>query len=163
VFAHAVNRFLHDLLALLRGSDPRWLAGIAVAVIAVPLLIWWVVLLRQPSAEELERRRREKLATTGRITDGHLLDAKGLDGEDSVSPTPEVLLYSYRLNGVTYNCGQDVSMLAERVKGYKLDQPLQVRYDQRNPGNSIIVSESWSGLWERRAYPRAPGSASDAE
>jgi hypothetical protein len=24
-----------------------------------------------------------------------------------------------------------------------------VRYDPRNPGNSILVSESWSGLWQK--------------
>src|ERR1700761_7431612 len=140
---------------MLRGIDPRVLVGIVVALIALPLIIWWVRVLRRPSPEEMERRRRERLASIGRITDGHLLDARTLDGEESSSPTPDVLFYSYRLAGVTYNCAQDVSRLADRIQGYRLDQPLQVRYDPRNPGNSIVVSETWSGLWERRGYPRS--------
>lgn len=152
-----MTRIFHNFLAFFRGYDPRLLGGIAAAIVLVPLLIWWIVRLRRPSAEEMERRRRERLSNMGRITDGHLLDARTLDGQDSVDPEPEVLLYSYRLAGVTYNCAQDVSMLGERVRGYRLDQPLQVRYDPRNPGNSIVVSEDWSGLWERRGYPRAPG------
>jgi hypothetical protein len=61
-----------------------------------------------------------------------------------------VLIYSYRLAGVTYDCAQDVSKLPERVTGWRLDQPLQVRYDPRNPGNSVVVAETWSGLWQER-------------
>jgi hypothetical protein len=145
-----VNRYLQGLLHVLRGYDPRLLAGAALAVVLVPLLIWWISWLRRPSAEELERRRRERLAEMGRITDGRLLDVRSLRGEDTVSDTPEVLFYSYRLAGVTYDCAQDVSTLPEKVRGYQLDQPLQVRYDPRNPGNSIVVSEDWSGLWGTR-------------
>ncbi|HEY4356979.1 MAG TPA: DUF3592 domain-containing protein [Acidobacteriaceae bacterium] len=150
-----MNRFLHSFLQMLRGYDPRVLVSVVVVLAALPLIIWWIRLLRRPSAEEMERRRRERLGTMGRITDGHLLDARTLDGEESISPTPEVLLYSYRLAGVTYNCAQDVSLLPDRVRGYRLDQPLQVRYDPRNPGNSIVVAENWSGLWERRGNPRS--------
>jgi hypothetical protein len=108
-----------------------------------------VVYLRRPSADEIERRRREELALNGRITDGVILDARTLAGDESISETPEVLLYSYRLAGVTYNCAQDVSHLAERVAGFRIDQSVQIRYDPRNPGNSVVVSESWTGLWMR--------------
>jgi hypothetical protein len=106
---------------------------------------------RRPSAEEMERRRRDHLATMGRITDGVLIDARTLGGEETTEVSPEVLIYSYRLAGVTYDCAQDVSKLPERVAGWRLDQPLQVRYDPRNPGNSVVVAESWSGLWQDRA------------
>ena len=64
----------------------------------------------------------------------------------ALEPAPDLLLFRYRIAGVTYDCGQDVTMLAEQTAGYRLDQPVQVRYDPRNPGNSIIVSEEWSGL-----------------
>jgi hypothetical protein len=113
------------------------------------VIVGFVVRALRPSPEEVERRRRERLATTGRITDGVIVDARTLSGEDSVSPTPEVLVYSYRLAGVTYNCAQDVSRLPEQVRGFRIDQPVQVRYDQRNPGNSVLVSESWTGLWQK--------------
>jgi type II secretory pathway component PulM len=142
---------LQQLLQQLRSYDPRLLAGIGAAIVLLPLLIWLIVRLRRPSAEEIERRRRERLATIGRITDGRLLDVRNLNGEEGAEALPEVLFYSYRLAGVTYDCAQDVSKLQEYVKGYQIDQSLQVRYDTRNPGNSIIVSESWSGLWQPKS------------
>jgi hypothetical protein len=52
---------------------------------------------------------------------------------------------------VTYNCAQDVSALPDLVLGFRLDQAIQVRYDPRNPGNSILVADEWTGLWQRGA------------
>jgi hypothetical protein len=126
-----------------------WIAGSITAAILLTAGTWWFIVSRRPSADELERRRREHLTFHGRITDGLILDARTLTGEDSLEPTPEVLVYSYRVAGLTYNCAQDVSMLPEQVRGYRLDQPISLRYDPRHPGNSILVSETWSGLWQR--------------
>ncbi len=145
----AVNPTIQHLLQLLRDRDPRAISGIVVGVVLLIGIVAFLVRAFRPSPEEVERRRRERLATTGRITDGVIVDARTLSGEDSVSPTPEVLVYSYRLAGVTYNCAQDVSRLPEQVRGFRIDQPVQVRYDQRNPGNSVLVSESWTGLWQK--------------
>jgi hypothetical protein len=144
-----VNSTIDHLKQLLQDRDPRILAAIVIALAAIAVGVWLFVRWRKPSPEEIERRRRERLATLGRICDGVIVDARTLNGEDSVSPTPEVLVYSYRLAGVTYNCAQDVSRLADRVVGFRLDQPIQIRYDPRNPGNSVLVSESWSGLWQK--------------
>jgi hypothetical protein len=143
----AVKPSLQQLVHLLQSRDPQLLGGVAGGVVAVVGGVLLVLHLRRPAPEELERRRREELALNGRITDGVIVDARTLGGEDSVSPTPEVLMYSYRLAGVTYNCAQDVSRLPERVLGYRIDQSVQIKYDPRNPGNSILVSESWTGLW----------------
>jgi hypothetical protein len=137
------------LKQLLHDRDPRLIAAVLLGVLVLGLLVWLFIRWRRPSAEEIERRRRERVAIAGRICDGVIVDARTLNGEDSISPTPEVLVYSYRLAGVTYNCAQDVSRLADRVLGFRIDQPIQVRYDPRNPGNSILVSESWSGLWQK--------------
>lgn len=142
-----MKQLFHNLVQVVRGYDARVVGGAAAGVLLLCLLIWCLIRRNRPSAEELERRRREHLVSIGRITDGHLLDARSLAGEESVSDTPEVLVYSYRCAGVTYNCAQDVSLLPELVKGYRIDQPLQVRYEPQNPGNSIIVAENWSGLW----------------
>ena len=141
---------LQRLAEQLHDRDPRLLAGIAVGVVVLVAGIWLIVYLRRPNADEIERRRREYLALTGRITDGVILDARTFAGEDSISPTPDVLVYSYRLAGVTYNCAQDVRNLPDQVLGFRIDQPVQLRYDPRNPGNSIIVSETWTGLWQNR-------------
>ncbi len=143
----AVKPSLQHVVHLLQSRDPQMLGSIAGGVVAVVGGVLLVLHLRRPSPEEVERRRREELAKNGRITDGVIVDARTLSGEDSVSPTPEVLMYSYRLAGVTYNCAQDVSRLPERVVGYRIDQSVQIKYDPRNPGNSILVSESWTGMW----------------
>ena len=99
------------------------------------------------NSDELERRRRERLAKWGRITDGSLLDARTLDNEESSSATPEVLVYRYRIAGVVYECAQDVSRLDEGLRGCHVGSAVQVRYDPRHPGDSIVVAESWTGLW----------------
>jgi Protein of unknown function (DUF3592) len=140
------DRFQHlvDRSGIL--THPRLTAGIAAGLIAAAVIAWLIVRRRRPSASELERRRREYLATQGRITDGSIVDARTLDGEESTSSTPELLMYRYRIAGVTYDCGQDVSSIPEQTAGFRIDQPVQVKYDTRNPGNSIIVSETWSGL-----------------
>jgi hypothetical protein len=166
----ASSPFLQVVLHLLRAAgqhlqdaDPRLLAALALAVVLFAGLLVWYIRSRRPTAFEIERRRREELAHNGRITDGLILDARTLDNHDSISPTPEVLVYSYSLAGLTYHCAQDVSALPDRVLGFRIDQSVQVRYDPRNPGNSILVSESWSGLWLRPnglddLRPTAPGS-----
>jgi hypothetical protein len=95
----------------------------------------------------MERERRELLASIGRITDGSITDAPvPQDGDAGPSAEPLIIVYNYRIAGVTYECAQDVTCLAEHVRDVRADLPIQVRYDLHNPGNSIVVSESWSGL-----------------
>ena len=127
-------------------AHPRIATGIAASAATAAAIAWLVLRNRRPSAIELERRRRDHLALHGRITDGSIVDARSHDGEESISVSPDLLLYRYRIAGVTYDCAQDVSQLPSITAGFRIDQPVQVRYDVRNPGNSIIVSESWSGL-----------------
>ena len=145
-----VRPSIQHLTHLLHAINPRVAGGVGAGVVVAGTAAWFYVRSRRPSAEEMERRRRDRLATMGRITDGVLIDARTLGGEETTEVSPEVLIYSYRLAGVTYDCAQDVSKLPERVTGWRLDQPLQVRYDPRNPGNSVVVAESWSGLWQDR-------------
>jgi hypothetical protein len=145
-----MSRILSRLSHLFQESGipahPRIVAGVLAGAAATAGIAWAIVIYRRPSAAELERRRRETLAANGRITDGSIVDARTLDGEESTSATPELLLYRYRIAGVTYDCGQDVSTIPEQTSGFRIDQPVQIKYDIRNPGNSIIVSETWSGL-----------------
>jgi hypothetical protein len=124
-------------------------AGIGVGIYAVTR--------RKPTAEEVERERRAMLARSGRITDGTIMDTmvteahtSSINGPeaagDDLAPTPQIIVYNYRIAGVTYECAQDVTMLAEYVHGIRTDLPVQVRYLPQNPANSIVVAESWSGL-----------------
>jgi hypothetical protein len=127
-------------------------------VIAIAGVTTYIFYNRKPSAEEIERQRREFLAERGRITDATLVDVV-LDGRNDAGSEvefvtggaleetpPEVLRYQYKVGGVGYESLQDVARLAEFVKHVRVDLPIQVRYDPKNPGNSIVVAESWSGL-----------------
>lgn len=122
----------------------RNVAAVALGAAAIAGIAWYALRRPRQSAEEIERERRELLATIGRITDGTITDAPlAQDGE---SAEPLVIVYNYRIAGVSYECAQDVTSLAEHVRDVRADLPIQVRYDMHNPGNSIVVSESWSGL-----------------
>ena len=55
------------------------------------------------------------------------------------------LLYSYDVRGVEYTASQDVTCLP--VPADLSNAPaLSVKYDPKNPANSIVVAEEWSGL-----------------
>jgi hypothetical protein len=71
-------------------------------------------------------------------------------------PTPDIIVYNYRIAGVTYECAQDVTTLAEYVHNLRTDLPIQVRYAPHNPANSIVVAETWSGLRFSSSHPYQP-------
>jgi hypothetical protein len=100
-----------------------------------------IVAARRPSPKQLEERRRRRLAAMGKIIDGVLVDAEPADS------TPQVIIYSYRIAGVRYECSQDVSTLAPLLANLRRDYPVQVRYSRHNPADSIVVAETWNGLW----------------
>ena len=118
------------------------LGGLCVLTAAVAAF----VISRRPSVLVLEERRRRRLATLGRIVDGSLLDAAPAE------ETPQVIIYTYRIAGVTYECAQDVSSLGPMVTNLRLDYPVQVRYSRDNPADSIVVAETWNGLWSTADY-----------
>ena len=181
--------------------SPRVLIAAGVGLAAAAGVAGYVLTRHKPTAEEIERERRDLLALTGRITDGTILDtildhAKDRTSEagavvtsavvkldsdsadaaeaetaeagvdeppmfsqhESALPSPDIIIYNYRIAGVSYECAQDVSMLAERVHGIRTDLPIQVRYAPHNPGNSIVVAETWSGLRLISANPRRSDS-----
>jgi hypothetical protein len=146
--------------------SPRVIAAIGVGVVAAAGVASYVMTRRKPTAEEMERERRDLLARSGRITDGTIMDTmimetRSADSKaseastqpDGSAPTPDIIVYNYRIAGVTYECAQDVTTLAEYVHGIRTDLPIQVRYAPHNPANSIIVAESWSGLRLNSSHP----------
>jgi hypothetical protein len=103
-------------------------------------------LRKRPTDEELERRRRDFLAQSGRLVDGMLLDVYDVDGEDGRKLT--MVLFNYRIGGVDYECSQDITNMAEVVdpRRIQLGLPCSVRYQPGNPQNSIVVAEQWTGM-----------------
>ncbi|MGA2905550.1 MAG: hypothetical protein ABSD98_17125 [Candidatus Korobacteraceae bacterium] len=116
---------------------------------AVAAIVGYALLSRknkQP-AEDIERERRTELAHGGRIIDGNVIDV--LELEDDVTGQQMVLLaYTYDVAGVTYEASQDVTHLRQFIDLYscRLGLPASVKYDPHNPGDSIVISETWSGL-----------------
>ncbi len=110
------------------------------------------------SPEQLERERRTQLTQGGRIIDGNVIDV--LELEESESGRQMILLvYKYDVAGVTYEASQDVTHLRQFIDLYscRLGLPASVKYDPHNPGDSIVISETWSGL--RKSPLRVPARA----
>lgn len=118
--------------------------GGSVAAVVVGTIYWLRSHRKTPQQRELERRTR--LSVAGRITDGTVLDIQQYapEGQDPV----HLLIYSYDVAGVSYECSQDVTYLRNLVDtdSCQMGIPASVKYDPHNPGNSIIVAERWSGL-----------------
>jgi hypothetical protein len=111
--------------------------AIGSAVVLAAALAWRSWLTRKPSAEELERRRRLALNQFGKMADAMVLDV----GESAIE-------YSYDVRGVGYTATQDITALQDRLPQHRLSVagPAAVKYDPRNPANSIVLCEDWSGL-----------------
>ncbi len=136
------------------GFSPRETQVVSTLVLAGALAICataLTLLRKRPSLEETERDRRAALIKGGRITTATVIDISDLTPEESGRPMGmQLILYQYEISGVVYECSQDVTLLKHLVDIYhcRLGFPASVRYDPHNPGNSIIVAESWSGLRE---------------
>ncbi len=101
---------------------------------------------RRKTPEQRERARRERLTTLGRITDGTVVDVREISA-DSHSAV-QLLIYTYDVAGVSYEASQDVTHLRQflDLHSCRLGVPASVKYDPQNPGNSIVIAETWSGL-----------------
>ena len=118
---------------------PVWQVA-ALALFAGALIIAAVVILmqnRRAGPLERERQRRIRIHEHGRIGDGMVTDV-----------TPHQIYYSYAIGGVEYRTSQDVEHLAEFLPAdrQRVIGPVTLKYSPRNPANSIVVCEAWSGL-----------------
>jgi len=102
----------------------------------------WIFTRNRRSPEERERRRRALVQRRGRMGEAMITDVRD-----------QVLYYTYEVRGVEYIASQDVTALP----GCLPANPALVighaglKYHPKNPANSIVVCEEWSGL---RAAPR---------
>src|SRR5208337_1044758 len=116
---------------------------------ATAAIVGYALLSRKPkkTAEQIERDRRTQLTLGGRIIDGNVIDVLEL-GESESGRQTILLLYTYDVAGVTYEAPQDVTHLRQFIDLYscRLGLPASVKYDPHNPGDSLVISETWSGL-----------------
>jgi len=101
---------------------------------------------KKQTAEDKERERRVWINMNGRITDGTVMDVQELTGKGGIAH--QLLIYQYDIAGVSYECSQDVTWLRHLVDLHscRLGLPASIKYDPKNPGNSIVIAEGWTGL-----------------
>jgi len=84
---------------------------------------------------EDETSRIARLSKTGRITDGQIIDAVSNGDGKIVQVT-----YTYMLAGVLYESSQALDQRQQqRETEYAPGKQITVRYDPRQPANSIVV------------------------
>lgn len=115
------------------------LALVAGGLAIVAFVVWGVrsYLRGRPDPEELERRRRLTVNAIGKMGDGIILELQGNNA-----------IFSYDVRGVEYTAGQDLTALTAQLppEPWVIIGPVSVKYDPRNPANSIILCEFWNGL-----------------
>ena len=117
---------------------------VLVVVAGVLIAMGLVVLFqfrRKPKDKEM--RRRLSVNLYGRLGDATITEVQD-----------DTIFYSYSVGGVMYTASQDIAQLRAQVPAdlERLIGPASLKYSPRNPANSIIICEQWSGL---RAKPSA--------
>jgi hypothetical protein len=127
----------------------RFYAVMAAGAAAVAVGVWQWVRSHRMTPEQRERQRRQRLAQMGRICDGTVLDVQETSANGH-APT-QLIIYTYGVGGVAYEAAQDITHLRQffDIHSFKLGLSASVRYDPHNPGNSIVISESWTGIGRR--------------
>jgi hypothetical protein len=125
-------------------SRPGLIAA-AIAVIVLLGAIAFAVLRHRRNRitpEEAERQRRLEVNGTGKLGACDILD---IDSES--------IVYSYLVAGVEYTASQSISALRELMPDDSMSAigPARVKFDPRNPANSIVICEHWNGLQRTRA------------
>ena len=84
---------------------------------------------------EDEASRIERLSKTGRMADGRIIDADS-DNDGRITQ----VTYTYILAGVQYESSQALNLSQlERSNDYAPGKQIVIRYDPRQPANSIVV------------------------
>jgi hypothetical protein len=130
-------------LPLMQGVPTDYTAAELITVALAAVLVGLLAVLAyrawqrsRVTAEERERRRRAHLVAMGKISDATLVEIR-----------ENLVFYSYAVRGVEYTASQDFSgLVGKAAVDFSGISALSVRYDPRNPANSIVVAEEWSGL-----------------
>ena len=125
------------------GAKIGFACALAAALIALAI---WIARRMRATPEKRERLRRLTIHTTGRLGDAFLTEVR-----------EDLLHYTYKVRGVQYEASQDISALRDRLPAdpERMIGMVGMKYLSKNPANSILICEEWSGLREpfRRADP----------
>jgi hypothetical protein len=114
-----------------------------VILIAVAGIIW-LRLRKRPTPQEIERQRRMAIHQEGKIGNGQIIDV--VSESEAIS-----IVYSYSIAGVVYTASQDVTDLHDKLPADRMSMvgAVSVKFVPRNPANSIVLCEEWTGLRNR--------------
>jgi hypothetical protein len=119
-----------------------------IAIATVGTIAGVVALVRRgrKTPEQREMERRSRINEIGRITDGTVIDVSEMPTDEAGEM--QLLIYQYDVAGVSYEASQDVTSLRHRVDLHSCKTGLMtsIKYDPSNPGNSIVIAETWTGL-----------------
>jgi hypothetical protein len=112
--------------------------------IGLGTLVFRIASRRRSTPEKREQQRRLQVHLNGRLGDGMVTEV-----------AENALYYSYTVHGVQYTASQDITTLRERLPADPecLIGVTSLKYSPKNPANSILICEEWSGL--RAARSRA--------
>lgn len=118
-------------------SDAVQVALLGLTAIALIGAGLWHFLGRRVPPAERERKRRLAVHRLGRMGDAMITDFRD-----------HVIYYTYEVRGVSYIASQDVTSLEEKVPAEPTAMigHAGLKYHPRNPANSIVLCEEWSGL-----------------
>lgn len=98
----------------------------------------WMAVRNSSTPEKREQRRRLAVHATGRLGDALITEVSG-----------DALFYTYSVRGVQYAASQDIGSLRAllpAVPDRLIGSLAGIKYSTRNPANSILICEEWSGL-----------------
>jgi hypothetical protein len=108
--------------------------AMAAAVIGVAIFI---AIRFRKTPQEIERLRRLTVNHSGRMGDAMITDV-----------SDEILFYSYSIRGVEITASQDVTTLHAFLPAdfSTLIGPVTLKFMPKNPFDSIVICEEWSGF-----------------
>ena len=130
-------------------SAPVELAALACLALGLIILAVWIgVHAARRNPERRERRRRMYVNRHGRLGEALITEIEGA-----------LVYYNYSVQGVQYSASQDIAALRDKLPENlgRLVGSASLKYTVRNPANSILVCEEWSGLRDSRASLAFPG------
>jgi len=132
-----------------------WEIAVASAAAIAVAVLWTRKILRlrrRKNPQEIERLRRLEVNACGRISSGRIVELAEPVAE---GPTGPILVYDYEVGGVTYEAAQDLSALPEIAAAapFLPGQTTSVKYDPKQPTNSILACEDWCGIPDLEPHP----------
>jgi hypothetical protein len=126
-------------------SEVIGIASLGLIALAGAVIWWRISRKKDPTPDEVEAHRRAWLARYGKLSGGEIIEI------DEMS-----LSYTYAVRSLNYTASQDISALRAYLPEdhWSIIGGVGVRYDPRNPANSVVLCETWSGLPKRQPSTR---------